>query len=97
MKANLCQVGNTQVLAVQDAVSHAECEELREVVLRATNGGVGRVAVDLSEVPFLDGAALEMLLLLSKECLSRGGRLKLACLSPNCEAGVDEAAPGITA
>ncbi|MBI4581247.1 MAG: STAS domain-containing protein [Planctomycetes bacterium] len=85
MKSNLYQISNTHVLALQDAITQVECEELRDLVMRATHGGAGRAAIDLSEVPFLDSAALETLLQLAKDCAARGGRLKLAALSPNCQ------------
>lgn len=85
MKSNLYQVGGTQVLSVQDAVTQAECAEVKDLLSQAVAGGGGRVALDLSEVPFLDSAALEMLLQTNKECVSKGGRLKLVSPSPNCQ------------
>jgi len=85
MKANLYQISNTQVVSVQEAITAAECPALKELLLQAATEGAGRVTLDLSEVPFLDSAALELLLQWSKECAARGGRLKLASPSPNCE------------
>ncbi len=85
MKSNLYQLGNTHILAVADAITQAECAEVKDLVLRAAAEGAGRVAIDLSEVPFMDSAVLELLLGLSKECASRGGRLKLIAPSPNCQ------------
>lgn len=85
MKANLYQVSNTQVLALQEAVTQAECAELRNIVTEGTGIGTPRLAVDLSEVPFIDSAGLELLLQLSREFAGRGGRLKLVALSSNCE------------
>lgn len=84
MKSNLYQVGSTQVLAVADALTQAECAELKDLIGRAAAGGGGRVAVDLSEVPFVDSAVLELLLEASRDCAARGGRLKLVSPSANC-------------
>jgi anti-anti-sigma factor len=40
----------------------------------------------LSEVPFVDSAVLELLLLTSaKDCAAHGGRLKLVAPSTNCQ------------
>lgn len=85
MKSNLYQMGSTQVLAVQEAVTQAECAEMKDLIGRAAAAGSGRVAIDLSEVPFVDSAVLELLLAASKDCTGRGGRLKLVALSPNCQ------------
>jgi anti-sigma B factor antagonist len=85
VKSNLYQVGSTHVLAVTEAMTQAECAELKDLVARATASGGGKVAIDLSEVPFMDSAVLELLLQLSKDCASRGGRLKLVSPSPNCQ------------
>ena len=85
MKSNLYQVGNTQILALQDAVTQAECAELKDLIGRSTAAGMGRVAVDLSEVSFVDSATLEVLLTAAKDCATRGGRLKLVAVSANCQ------------
>lgn len=85
MKSNLYQVGSTHVLAIQEAITQAECAEMKDLLSRAATAGGGKVAVDLSEVPFIDSAVLELLLATNKECVSRGGRLKLVALSPNCQ------------
>jgi anti-sigma B factor antagonist len=85
VKSNLYQIGSTQVLALQDAVTQAECAELKDLLGQAMAAGAGRVAIDLSEVPFLDSATLELLLATGKECMGHGGRLKLAALSQNCQ------------
>lgn len=85
MKANLYQAGNAQVLAVQEAVTQAECAELKDLIGRAAAAGNGRVVIDLSEVPFVDSAILELLVASNKDCAARGGRLKLVALSPNCQ------------
>lgn len=84
MKTSLYQVSNTQVLALQDAVTQAERTELEDILSQASAGPAPRLAVDLSEVPFIDSAMLELLLQTSRELASRGGRLKLVALSPNC-------------
>jgi anti-sigma B factor antagonist len=85
MRSNLYQVGNTNVLSITDAITHAECAELKDLIMRAAASGAGRVAIDLSAVPFMDSAVLELLLEASKDCATRGGRLKLVAPSPNCQ------------
>ena len=85
MKSNLYQMGNTQILALQDAVTQAENAELRDLLGRAMAAGTACVAVDLSEAPFVDSATLELLLATAKDCTARGGRLKLVAPSANCQ------------
>lgn len=85
MKSNLYPMGSTHILAIQEAITQAECDELKDLVMRAVASGSGKVGIDLAEVPFMDSAVLELLLAMSKECASRGGRLKLIAPSPNCQ------------
>lgn len=85
MKAHGYQLGNQSIVAVQDALTHAECAEFRDLVLQAAGTTNGKVVLDFSEMPFVDSAGLELLIELSKECAIRGGRMKLAAPSPNCQ------------
>lgn len=85
MKCNEYQSGGMQVLAVREAITQTECEELKDLISRASATGTGRVSIDLSEVPFVDSATLELLLTAAKDCAARGGRLKLVAPSPNCQ------------
>ena len=85
MKSSLYQVSNTHVLAIQEAITQAECAELKDLILQAgtVSGAAARLALDLSEVPFMDSATLELLLQMTKEFGSKGGRLSMVALSPN--------------
>lgn len=84
MKTAVMQLSGVPVLTVREAVTSAECDEFRASFKEAL--GTGRtIIVDLAEVPFLDSAALELLLDLFGEQAERGGRVKLAGLSPNCQ------------
>jgi anti-anti-sigma factor len=85
VKSNIYQAGSTQVLAIQEALTQAECAELKDLIGRASATGTGRVSIDLSEVPFVDSATLELLLTAAKDCAARGGRLKLVAPSANCQ------------
>ena len=84
MKTASMQLSGVPVLTIREAVTAAECDEFRGAFREAL--GTGRtIILDLAEVPFLDSAALEMLLDLFGEQAERGGRVKLAALSPNCQ------------
>jgi anti-sigma B factor antagonist len=72
------------VVSVQEAITQAECDDLRSRLNEAVEAGGGTVIVDLSDVQFIDGAGLEMLSEVADEYASQSKHLKLAALSENC-------------
>jgi anti-anti-sigma factor len=84
MKVSSYQAGGAWVLGPREAITQAECDELRNTA-EETAGSGGTLMVDLAEVPFIDSAGLEMFLELNRNCRERGGRLKLVGLNETCE------------
>lgn len=84
MKLSSYKSGPATVVCPREAITQAECEQVRLMVAEASLGGTGIIVLDLSEVPFIDSVGLEMLLGLDSGCRDQGGRLKLAAMSDNC-------------
>jgi len=73
------------VVAPRDAIVAGECDDLRRVVTEVLAGGSNPIVLDLSEVPFLDSAALELLCELQVKCADGGAPLRLASLGEVCK------------
>lgn len=85
MKLSSSHFGNAMVICPRDAIVQGECELLRTAVDEAMLSGRGCVVVDLSEVPFIDSAGLELLCDLLDVAAERGHALKLAAASEVCQ------------
>jgi anti-anti-sigma factor len=60
-------------------------EEMTDLLKECLRTGQPHVLLDLTNVPLIDGAGLELLLDFNEECQELGGLLKLAAPSPLCE------------
>lgn len=85
MKVTSYAAGGVTVLCPREAITQNECDEFKQTAFDGIASGRGWLMVDLSEVPFIDSVALEMMTELATRCRQEGGRLKLAALSENCE------------
>jgi anti-sigma B factor antagonist len=85
VKVSSYQAGGAWVLCPREAITQAECDELRNMADESSASGGGTLMIDLTEVPFIDSAGLEMFLELSRNFREQGGRLKLAGLNEICE------------
>ncbi|MFP4144447.1 MAG: STAS domain-containing protein [Phycisphaeraceae bacterium] len=73
--------GAVTVLRPSGPVTHADAEDLRRCVSEAGAASLGRVVLDVADVPYVDSGGLEALVELNEE-LSRSGRsLKLCGLN----------------
>ena len=84
MKLSSYKSGSASVICPREAITQAECDQIRLMVAEASVSGTSTIILDLSEVPFVDSVGLEMMLDLDRGCRDRGGRLKLVGLSDNC-------------
>ena len=84
MKIGSYQVGRATVVVPREAIVQAEVDDLRHALEQAATPGSGWVVVDLSEVPFIDSAGLELLCNVQQLCIDNRGRLKLAVASDIC-------------
>ena len=84
MKLNSYKSGSASVICPREAITQAECDQLRMMAAEASVSGTSIIILDLSEVPFIDSVGLEMMLDLERACRDQGGHLKLVGLSDNC-------------
>lgn len=85
MKLSSYNIGGMTVFSPREAIVHTECAELRGFVAeKAISVGSSQVILDLSEVPFIDSAGLELLCDLKTACAETGGHLIFACLTDVC-------------
>lgn len=85
MKVNRYELAGVPVVCPHEALTQADCAQIRAVLEEAFAGGPAAVVLDLAEVPFIDSAGLEMLCEVSGEQRARGGHLKLASCGEICE------------
>jgi len=84
VKISTYPLGIVTVVRPREAIAQAETNDLRTAVAEAVTSGSAQIVFDLSEVPFIDSAGLELLIDLQATCTSSGGHLKLAALSDIC-------------
>jgi anti-sigma B factor antagonist len=71
------QRGAMPLLKVQGELDIYTAPRLKEAVLAALTDGVGSLAIDLSEVEFLDSTGLQVLMSAKKRTAERGGDVYL--------------------
>ncbi len=84
MKTSSHQHGRATVVAPRDAVVEGECDDVRRAVMEAVGNGSSHIVLDLSEVPFVDSAGLELFCELQTTCTTGGAHLKLASPDETC-------------
>jgi anti-sigma B factor antagonist len=67
----------TVVVSTADRIDAFSSPELRERVGMLLSDGVGRLVIDLSQVPFLDSAGMAALVSALKQARQQGGDVKL--------------------
>lgn len=67
----------TVVVSTADRIDAFSAPELRERVGMLLSDGVGRLVIDLSQVPFLDSAGMAALVSALKQARQQGGDVKL--------------------
>jgi anti-sigma B factor antagonist len=71
--------GNVHVVTVEGELDVATVPALRDELTRIDGEGAQDIVVDLLAVPFLDSAALGLLVEWSKRMQARGGVFRLVC------------------
>lgn len=66
----------------------AEATRTRGLLLQAFDGAASRFRIDLSEVEYIDGAGLQILVALQHEALLRNCRLEVVASSPAAESSL---------
>lgn len=78
MKIEQIQHGTVLVLVPDRALIEEDTEELARRVRECFQAGNVKIVVQLNNVPFIDSAGLETLLVLYGEALALGGELKIS-------------------
>jgi anti-anti-sigma factor len=76
--------GEQRRLCLEGVINAAQARRLREEALAALAGS-GPVTLDLARAEYLDGAALQVLLALDKELVTRGRSLRVVAMAPSVE------------
>jgi anti-sigma B factor antagonist len=70
---------DAHVVTVRGGLDVSTAPQLRDELLRASDDGARGIVVDLLKVPFVDSAALEILVEASKRTRARGGTFRVLC------------------
>jgi|WetSurMetagenome_2_1015567.scaffolds.fasta_scaffold977693_2 anti-anti-sigma factor len=76
--------GEQQRLCLEGVVNAALARRLKEEALVAL-AGPGPVTLDLARAEYLDGAALQVLMALNTELVTRGRSFKVVAMAPSVE------------
>lgn len=74
--------GAIAVLKLQGALIQSDAEDFKKHLEEAATKNLGRVVVDLSAVPFIDGRGLEVLVESTEALANTGRALKLCGANP---------------
>jgi anti-sigma B factor antagonist len=75
--------GAVTVLRPSGPLIQQDAAALREQLLRASSANLGRVVLDMSEIPFVDSAGLEAMLDVTEEMSQSGQTLRLCGANKN--------------
>ncbi len=78
------QQGTSTNMTVHGAVVEEELERFDNAISECLSLGTPKIVLELSEVPFIDSAGLEMLLDLVSRVGKVGGEIRLAALNEVC-------------
>ena len=83
MKIVELRQGAVTVLKPAGPLIQSDAALLREQLLRESSANLGRVVLDMSEVPFIDSAGLEAMLDVTEQMTQSGQTLKLCGANKN--------------
>lgn len=83
-KISISKVGPRTVLSPKEPLTQQNCADLEASFRSCLTHPKVEILLDLESVPLLDSAALELLLSMHEEMLTRAGVLKIVNLNPLC-------------
>jgi anti-anti-sigma factor len=83
-KISITKVGPRTVLAPKEPLSHQSCEALEAAFRSCLTHPKVEILLDLDSVPLLDSEALELLLRMHEEMITRGSEIKIVNVNPLC-------------
>jgi len=84
MRIEQQRVGSVDVFMPVGPLVDADGEQFGKTILKRLQASNPRVVLAMQEVPYLDSAAMEMLLQASDLMVERASDLKLADVTPTC-------------
>jgi anti-anti-sigma factor len=84
MKISTKRVGTVDVLIPHGALVDDDADSFIQSVQTRLKAPNPRFVLDLHDVPYMDSAGLEALVDAASDLQKRGGRLRLAAVSPTC-------------
>ena len=84
MELSQTKQGTVAIISIQGAIVDEELESLGSVIDECLSYGAPKIVLDLSEVPFIDSAGLELLLDLVSRAGKLGGEIRLAAVNEVC-------------
>ncbi|MBW1850423.1 MAG: STAS domain-containing protein [Deltaproteobacteria bacterium] len=76
--------GGRTVLSPKNSITYESCQEIKDLIDEQIGQHKTEIILDCKAVPFLDSAALELLLQTHNELRVQGGALKISGLNPVC-------------
>ncbi len=83
-KISVAKVGPRTVLSVKEPLTHQNCEALEAAFRSCLTHPKVEILLDLDDVPLMDSEALELLLSMHEEMITRGSELKIVNVNPLC-------------
>lgn len=84
MKLEQTRHGASTVISIHGALVNEELTKLSDAIDESLGLGATKLVLELSEVPFVDSAGLELLLDLISRIGKLGGEIRLAALNEVC-------------
>ena len=84
MKTEIRTVGTVEVCTPMDALADEAAAQFCDAMRTCVGGANPRVVVDMTEVGYMDSAALEGMLDIADELGERGAQIKIAAITPTC-------------
>ena len=89
MKIDRLKMGSVGVVAPHGAITQMECDELTATIETTRQPAAGRIVLDMSDVPYADSKALEVLVDFADRQRSAGQTAKMAGVTETCREILD--------
>lgn len=83
-KVSISKLGPRTILAPKEPLTHQNCKDLETAFRSCLTHPKVEILLDLDSVPLLDSEALELLLGMHEEMITRGGGLKIVNVNALC-------------
>lgn len=84
MKLKQTRRGTSTIISIHGSLVNEELSKLNDAIEESLRSGTPNIVLELSEVPYIDSAGLELLLDLVSRLGKLGGDIRLAALNEVC-------------